>query len=444
MNVICRICELLTSPNHPSVFHKSSRSWPPNVRFPLPGLYFPDGQQRPDWLDRVTGFDELFAPDTAFGTRMRQELLRGLLFGAGLLTVLVLIVLTAVVLLTDLPVTVIVLIYLALVIVSWHILMALRCSKSIKKYGVKTHVRTEDFQFFLTCLVVLLPTEITETPSQRPLSMTRSMKESMIWSTKPVAKPNTFLSRGWLGCLRGHAHPGSTSSTLDGGTLGPPILADCRCLACLFHILWHLQREARDTGQSGQCGFGVVLSRNAAPADTIWVLSFLFLRKAGLLKMKQIEELLSTWLLSIFVHFCPFLSIFVHFCWSKRPTAAKVRDLQRWCIAVYPKEPSPWGASLVYECLGRPTQWCPEYGLEIIGTMFKWEETCIIISRYYTVQSCSVSKCILISPPNFLLFLRIPSIPEALPRCLCLYQRALDFCRIWDAEVCLLSSAGHG
>ena len=28
------------------------------------GLYFPDGQQRPEWLDRVTGFDELFAPAT--------------------------------------------------------------------------------------------------------------------------------------------------------------------------------------------------------------------------------------------------------------------------------------------------------------------------------------------------------------------------------------------
>jgi len=50
---------------------------------------------------------------------MRQELLRGLLFGAAALTLLVLIVLTAVVLLTDLPVTVIVLIYLALVIVAW-------------------------------------------------------------------------------------------------------------------------------------------------------------------------------------------------------------------------------------------------------------------------------------------------------------------------------------
>ena len=54
--------------------------------------------------------------DTAFGTRMRQELLRGLMLGAAVLTVLVVIVLTAVVLLTDLPVTVIVLIYLALVI----------------------------------------------------------------------------------------------------------------------------------------------------------------------------------------------------------------------------------------------------------------------------------------------------------------------------------------
>ena len=57
--------------------------------------------------------------DTKFGTRMRQELLRGLLFGAAALTLLVLIVLTAVVLLTDLPVTFIVLIYLALVIVAW-------------------------------------------------------------------------------------------------------------------------------------------------------------------------------------------------------------------------------------------------------------------------------------------------------------------------------------
>ena len=27
------------------------------------GLYFPDGQQRPEWLDRVTGFDDLFAPE---------------------------------------------------------------------------------------------------------------------------------------------------------------------------------------------------------------------------------------------------------------------------------------------------------------------------------------------------------------------------------------------
>ena len=57
--------------------------------------------------------------DSFFGTRLRQELLRGLLFGAAALTVLVLVVLTAVVLLTDLPVTVIVLIYLALVIVPW-------------------------------------------------------------------------------------------------------------------------------------------------------------------------------------------------------------------------------------------------------------------------------------------------------------------------------------
>lgn len=95
----------------------------PDRSFPkqeeLTSLYFPDGQQRPEWLDRVTGFDELFAPDTAFGTRMRQELLRGLMLGAAVLTVLVVIVLTAVVLLTDLPVTVIVLIYLALVIVGW-------------------------------------------------------------------------------------------------------------------------------------------------------------------------------------------------------------------------------------------------------------------------------------------------------------------------------------
>lgn len=56
--------------------------------------------------------------DTAFGTLMRQELLRGLLVGAAALTVLVVIVLTAVVLLTDLPVTFIVLVYLALMIVS--------------------------------------------------------------------------------------------------------------------------------------------------------------------------------------------------------------------------------------------------------------------------------------------------------------------------------------
>jgi len=95
----------------------------PDRTFPkqedLTGLYFPDGQQRPEWLDRVTGFDELFAPDTAFGTKMRQELLRGLMFGTAALTILVLIVLTAVVLLTDLPVTIIVLIYLALIIVGW-------------------------------------------------------------------------------------------------------------------------------------------------------------------------------------------------------------------------------------------------------------------------------------------------------------------------------------
>ena len=58
--------------------------------------------------------------DTAFGTKMRQELLRGLMFGTAALTILVLIVLTAVVLLTDLPVTIIVLIYLALIIVSWQ------------------------------------------------------------------------------------------------------------------------------------------------------------------------------------------------------------------------------------------------------------------------------------------------------------------------------------
>ena len=51
---------------------------------------------------------------------MRQELLRGLMFGTAALTILVLIVLTAVVLLTDLPVTIIVLIYLALIIVSWQ------------------------------------------------------------------------------------------------------------------------------------------------------------------------------------------------------------------------------------------------------------------------------------------------------------------------------------
>lgn len=60
----------------------------------------------------------IWSKDTAFGTRMRQELLRGLLVGAAALTVLVVIVLTAVVLLTDLPVTFIVLVYLALMIVA--------------------------------------------------------------------------------------------------------------------------------------------------------------------------------------------------------------------------------------------------------------------------------------------------------------------------------------
>ena len=67
------------------------------------------------FLDLSCDFGQ--SEDSFFGTRLRQELLRGLLFGAAALTVLVLVVLTAVVLLTDLPVTVIVLIYLALVIV---------------------------------------------------------------------------------------------------------------------------------------------------------------------------------------------------------------------------------------------------------------------------------------------------------------------------------------
>eukprot|EP00437_Effrenium_voratum_P034107 CAMPEP_0181481932 /NCGR_PEP_ID=MMETSP1110-20121109/44568_1 /TAXON_ID=174948 /ORGANISM="Symbiodinium sp., Strain CCMP421" /LENGTH=685 /DNA_ID=CAMNT_0023607443 /DNA_START=50 /DNA_END=2108 /DNA_ORIENTATION=+ len=82
-------------------------------------LYYPSGWQRPQWLDRVTGFDELFAPDTEFGTRMRQELLRGLIFALAALTGLVLVVLMAAATLVDLPVTLIVLIYVALVIVGW-------------------------------------------------------------------------------------------------------------------------------------------------------------------------------------------------------------------------------------------------------------------------------------------------------------------------------------
>lgn len=96
----------------------------PDRSFPHPDdlqkLGFPDGQQRPEWLDRVTGFDELFAPDSRFGSCIRQELLRGLVKATVALTALFAVILAAALYWTDIPVTVIVLIYLVLITVGWN------------------------------------------------------------------------------------------------------------------------------------------------------------------------------------------------------------------------------------------------------------------------------------------------------------------------------------
>jgi len=91
----------------------------PERSFPSPEqlqtLYFPDAQQRPDWLDRVTGFDDLFAPDSDFGNKMRQELLRKLVASTIVLTAFFALILAAAVFFDKIPVTVVVLVYLALI-----------------------------------------------------------------------------------------------------------------------------------------------------------------------------------------------------------------------------------------------------------------------------------------------------------------------------------------
>lgn len=96
----------------------------PNRSFPSPQdvahNYFPEGQQRPDWLDRVTGFDALFHPDSMFGARMRTELLWGLLSCSAVLTVLVVLVLAVASCVVEIPVTIVALVYVALITVGWN------------------------------------------------------------------------------------------------------------------------------------------------------------------------------------------------------------------------------------------------------------------------------------------------------------------------------------
>eukprot|EP00930_Biecheleria_cincta_P049755 TRINITY_DN34954_c0_g1_i1.p1 TRINITY_DN34954_c0_g1~~TRINITY_DN34954_c0_g1_i1.p1 ORF type:complete len:324 (+),score=25.48 TRINITY_DN34954_c0_g1_i1:92-1063(+) len=93
----------------------------PTQSFPSPQdvahKYYPEGHQRPDWLDRVTGFDALFHPDSMFGARMRTELLWGLLFCSAVLTVFVIVVLAVASYVVEIPVTIVALVYLALITV---------------------------------------------------------------------------------------------------------------------------------------------------------------------------------------------------------------------------------------------------------------------------------------------------------------------------------------
>eukprot|EP00928_Gymnodinium_smaydae_P007520 TRINITY_DN1269_c0_g2_i1.p1 TRINITY_DN1269_c0_g2~~TRINITY_DN1269_c0_g2_i1.p1 ORF type:complete len:712 (-),score=137.06 TRINITY_DN1269_c0_g2_i1:94-2199(-) len=109
------------------------RGWEPLCTFlarevpreaPFPSVmtvpYFPDGVQRPDWVNRVTGFDELFAPDSEFGIRMRQELLHGLAVSAAMLTVLTVSILAAALYFTKIPATMVALIYLVLLTIGWN------------------------------------------------------------------------------------------------------------------------------------------------------------------------------------------------------------------------------------------------------------------------------------------------------------------------------------
>eukprot|EP00928_Gymnodinium_smaydae_P062058 TRINITY_DN459_c0_g1_i15.p1 TRINITY_DN459_c0_g1~~TRINITY_DN459_c0_g1_i15.p1 ORF type:complete len:679 (+),score=105.56 TRINITY_DN459_c0_g1_i15:53-2089(+) len=80
---------------------------------------WPGGQPRPSWYDKVTGFDELFAPDSDFGIRMRSELRRSLAFcGVGLTALLALGASISYFVSDDLPFFM-ALIYLSLIIVGW-------------------------------------------------------------------------------------------------------------------------------------------------------------------------------------------------------------------------------------------------------------------------------------------------------------------------------------
>lgn len=95
----------------------------PEISFPsvLDVPYFPDGQQRPEWLDRVTGFDELFAPDSKFGIKIRQELLRGLMVCGAVLTTMMALVLVATLFVTQIPVVIVALVYLGLMLIGWNV-----------------------------------------------------------------------------------------------------------------------------------------------------------------------------------------------------------------------------------------------------------------------------------------------------------------------------------
>lgn len=102
------LCRFLgkTAPSEAFPNKESSRPWP-------------DGFQRPEWLNKVTGFDELFAPDNDFGAKLRVELRNGLMVCALVLTVILSLSVAVTFFLFHKLSFVMGVVYLSLIIVGW-------------------------------------------------------------------------------------------------------------------------------------------------------------------------------------------------------------------------------------------------------------------------------------------------------------------------------------